>query len=110
MLESKEYEKRLERSNHISHQEFAMKFNSLSGEDYIKFSHFEKKGMRKISAAVAWQCNKTHTYRNRYKKNYILSTCVLLQLMSKPGSWSEVELLFGRNTSELSETLRVSVE
>lgn len=88
ILQSNEYAMYLEWTNRISHQDSSFNLNDLSEQDCLNLFRFEKKYIVRIITAVAWPIIKTHTNRNRYKTNKILSTCVLIHQIYTPGSWS----------------------
>ena len=52
---------------------------------------------------IAWPEAKHRTKRNRYAVTLPLVTCVVLRRLASPTRWADLELLFGLQTSQLSE-------
>lgn len=60
--------------------------------------------------AVRWPSLKVRTGRNSYRVNYIEVTCVVLLRIATPMRWVELELLFGKRWSALSEIFWEALE
>ena len=91
------------RSNRISLTDFTFNFNSLSNfECFVNF-RFCKDDIIKFSRAMGWPSNVTKTSRNGYRLNPILATCIVLRRFAGPCRWVDLEEVFGKHSSQLSE-------
>ena len=57
----------------------------------------------RLVAVMGWPSSRTCTRRNRYSCNPLIATCVILRRLAAPARWSDLEELFGKHASQLSE-------
>lgn len=98
------------RSNRISISSFTFNFNKFSDYDCLSYFRFRKEDISRVMNATAWPTEKTLTSRNRYAVNPVLSTCILLRRLASPARWRDLEEMFGKHASQLSEIFWESVE
>ena len=91
------------RRNRISTASFSFNFNRFSCEDCLSLFWFEKKHIVHLSQIAGWPEEQTCTARNLFGVTPFVATCILLRRMAPPFRWREVEELFGKSASHLSE-------
>jgi nuclease HARBI1 len=96
------------RTIHIASTSF--NFNAFGDADSVKLFRFESKHVGEISSLLGWPLNRTHTTRNRYATCPMLSTCVVLRRLQTPARWYDMERLFGKHASHLSEIFLEALE
>eukprot|EP00171_Calliarthron_tuberculosum_P001768 IDg1768t1 len=106
----KDYESQLLYSRRISASQFTFNFNGLSNFDCLFLFRFEKDHIKNLLTLNGWPSSKTRTMRNRYACDAMLSTCVMLRRLASPCRWKELEILFGKHASQLSEIFWESIE
>jgi len=106
----RDYEGHLIRSRAIDATVFPSKFLSLSDADCLLHFRFTKVDIMRIVPIIAWPEEKTHTSRSRYRTTPLLSTCILLRRMASPCRWKDVEVLFGKHSTQLCELFWETVE
>lgn len=60
--------------------------------------------------AVGWPDDMNKTSRNEYKTCPLLTTLVMLRRLASPCRWSDIECIFGKHSSQLSEIFWEGVE
>jgi hypothetical protein len=60
--------------------------------------------------AIAWPAHRFASTRNRYSVTPLLATCIVLRRLSTPCRWRDLEPLFGKHTSQLSEIFWECIE
>jgi hypothetical protein len=93
----------LRRSNRISASLFSFNFNALSDRDCLSNFRFCKRDITRLLVAFAWPVNVTCTRRSRYAVSPLLGICVGLRRLCTPSRWRDLEELFGKLSSQLSE-------
>jgi hypothetical protein len=63
-----------------------------------------------MMTAIARPAHRFASKRNKYLVNPILATCIVLRSLSTPCRWRDLELLFGKHTSQLSKIFRECIE
>ena len=106
----REYDRQLQRVRHISQSDFFFNFNSISDSDCVFMFRFRKCDVVRMVQALAWPDAVTFTKRNRYSTNPILSTCIILRRLASPTRWRDMELTFGKRSSQLSEIFWEALE
>lgn len=101
---------RQRRVNRLSTTNFTFNFNSLSEEQCLLQFRFTREYVEKMVSVVGWPAGMTHSSRNRYSCSPILCTCVLLRRLATPCRWTDLELLFGKHTPQLSEIFWETLE
>ena len=100
----------LSRSQRVSTSCFSFNFNGLSDRDCLMHFLFRKEDIIRMIPVVAWPESVTHTARNGYGMTAILATCILLRRLATPCRWHDLELLFGKHASHLSECFWETLE
>jgi hypothetical protein len=98
----------IDRSLQIASTSF--NFNIFGDADSLKLFRFETKHVVEISRLLGWPLNRTHTTRNRYDTCPIMSTCIVLRPLQTPTRWYDMEILFGKHASHLSEIFLEALE
>lgn len=93
----------LERSNRLSPASFHFNFNQFNDADCLFQFPFRKEDLIRMVKTIGWLNSNKYTRRNRYSVSTFLITCVLLRRRPSPTRWRDMELLFGKNASHLSE-------
>lgn len=93
----------LHRSNRISMSNFSFNFNGFSNRDCLHLFHFEKQDVTRVMDVIAWPATQKSTKRNRYAVSSILVCCVILRRLATPSRWTDLEGIFGKHSSQLSE-------
>ena len=62
----------------------------------------------KLVDIFAW--GKTRTYRNRYRCNALLATCIVLRRLASPARWEDLAEDFGKFPGQMSEIFWESME
>lgn len=101
--ETNDHALNLERRNRISLTDFSFNFNGLSNFECVANFRFCKSDIERMVRAVSWPTSVTRTSRNGYGTSPILATCILLRRFATPCRWIDLELLFGKQTSHMSE-------
>lgn len=101
--EEKERGLQLARRNRIGLSQFSFNFNSLTENDTLLQFRFRKVDVMRMIDAVSWPPFKSHTCRNRFAVTPLLATCIILRRLSSPARWKDLEMLFGKHSSQLSE-------
>jgi len=91
------------RARAISTTQFSFNFNSLTDAMSLSLFRFRKEDVVRMVRAIAWPGQWTKTKRNRYACDPILVTCLILRRVSSPARWVDMEVLFGRHGSQMSE-------
>ena len=99
----KEKRRLLSRSKNVSLISFESAFRELSDRGCLHLFHFRKADVLRVAALVWWPATRFRKSRIRYKTNKLLSTCVLLCRLSTPIRRHDVELIFLKHSSQLSE-------
>jgi len=105
-----EYSRLIGRSNRISTSSFAFNFNSFSDSECLRQFRFRKADIVKLINALGLDDNYWSTSRNRYMTSGLLTTCVILKRLSSPMNWADLEIMFGKHSSQLSEIFWEGVE
>ena len=92
------------KANRISLSDFSFNFNGLTQLDCLRMFRFEKDDLYKMVDCVGWPWTINTTKRNRYACDPVLVTCIIMRRISSPSRWSDLEILFGRHASQLSES------
>ena len=69
----------------------------------LQLFRFRRVDIYRLVPFIAWPEAKQRTERNHYAVTPLLVTCVVLRRLASPTRWAELELLFGLQTSQLSE-------
>lgn len=59
---------------------------------------------------LAWPLQLHHTMRNRYSCDSLLSTCIVLRQLAYRCQWRDLEEVFGKHASQLSEIIWEGLE
>eukprot|EP00171_Calliarthron_tuberculosum_P002573 IDg2573t1 len=108
--EERELGLQLARRNRISVSNFSFNFNALSDGDALREFRFRKQHVLDMVCVLDWPEGRTHTRRNRFSVTPLLSTCVILRRMATPARWKDLEYLFGKHASQLSEVFWEAME
>jgi len=98
-----EHHRCVRRSLSISQPDFNFNFNRFSDSECVNHFRFDKENVLRIATDVSWPQDWKKTRRNRYSTNTILSTCIVLKRYSMPSRWVDLEDMFGKHASQLSE-------
>ena len=66
--------------------------------------------MIKLVNIIGWPAQARSSTRNKYQVSPLLVACVILQGMSSPGRWADMEDSFGKHVSQLSEIFWEGIE
>ena len=100
----------LERRIAVAQHSFSDCFNNMSDGECLRNFRFQKCDIWRMVNVVGWPSSETHTERNRYSTNPLLSTCIVLNRLSNPSRWYDVEPFFGKHSSHLSEIFWETLE
>lgn len=105
-----DYQRHLSHTRSISTSNYAFNFNALTNSDCVFNFRFEKQDIGTVVRALAWPEGQTHTNRNRYSVSPVLAACIFMRRMASPCRWRDLELQFGKHSSQLSEIFWEAVE
>ena len=108
--QKKEKRRILSRSKNSSLISFESAFREMSDSECCHLFHFRKTDVLRIVAFVGWPATRCKTSRNQYETSPLLFTCVLLCLLSTAMLWHDVELLFAKHFSQISEIFWETLE
>ena len=100
----------LSRSHSISLSRFTFNFNSFNDSECVLYFCFNKANVTRMVDAISRPNTQSHTDRSRCAVYPILATCVILRRLSTPLIWKEIEHLFGKHASQLSEIFCKALE
>jgi nuclease HARBI1 len=100
----------IQRSKRLSISDFSFNFNGFSESDSLSLFRFRKDDVLRMMTAIAWPAHRFASKRNRYSVTPLLATCIVLRRLSTPCRWRDLELLFGKHTSQLSEIFWECIE
>ena len=87
------------RSSTISSTYFIL--NIFSEQESLSLFRFRKAEIGTVADTLG--CTACRTVRNRYKCDVITASCIALRRIASPYRWSDVEFLFGMQSSCLSD-------
>jgi hypothetical protein len=87
------------RTRHIASSNF--NFNSYSDQSCLRDFRFCRKDVPRLVDVIGWVSGRTR--RNRYKCEPLVAICILLRRLAYPCRWSDLEVVFGKHASALSE-------
>ena len=87
----------------ISSSAFNVNFNCLTDGDALPHSRFCKRDIIRMISAVAWLLQKIITKGNRFSVTPLLATCFTLRRLASPARWKDLDILFGKHASQLSD-------
>ena len=91
------------KANHISLSDFSFNFNGVTHLDCLRMYGFEKDDLYKMIDCLGWLLSINTTKRNRYACDPVVVTCIIMRRISSPPRWSDMEIMFARHASQLSE-------
>ena len=100
----------LEQRITVAQHSFSDYFNNMSDGECLHNFRFQKCDIWRMVNVVGWTSSKTHTERNLYSTKPFLSKCVVLNGLSNPLRWYDVEPLLGKHSSHLSEIFQETLE
>lgn len=100
----------LARRNRISATSFLFNFNAYSDADCLFYFRFRNTDICRLVVALAWPEGQTKTDRNRYAVSPIIATCIMLRRLASPARWRDLEAMFGKHASQLSEIFWEGIE
>jgi nuclease HARBI1 len=98
------------RSKCVSTSDFSFNFNCFSDSDCLSLFRFRKSDVLRMVKAIAWPEYRIGSTRNRYSVTPLLDSCILLRRLASPCRWRDLDLLFGKHASQLSEIFWECIE
>ena len=92
----------LDRSNCIAATDFLFNFNRLGDREALQNFRFRVEDIKKLVPILGWPSSKSHTTRNRYSADPIISTCIILRRMAVSDRWEDLAYIFGKHPSQMS--------
>jgi hypothetical protein len=87
------------RTRHIANSIF--NFNAYSEQSCLRYFRFCRKDVPRLEYAIRWNAGRTRL--NRYRCEPLVAICILLRRLASPYRWSDLEIVFVKHASALSE-------
>lgn len=84
-------------------------YDNLTDRAFLELFRFRRKEFERLSEVVGFQ-DGTHTKKNRYAVDPIFSTAIVLRRLASPARWCDLNNLFFRHSSHLSEIFWETIE
>lgn len=100
----------LHRRNRIASSRFPFNFNAFSDEDYLSYFRFKTADIIRLVPIIELRLTETATKPNSFRVTPLHSKYVLLRRTATPCRWRDVETMFAKHSSHLSEIFWETVE
>jgi hypothetical protein len=90
--------------------DFSFNFSCFTDSDCLSLFRFRKSDVLRMVTAILWPEYRISSTLNRYSVTPLLASCILLRRLASPCLWRDLEFLYGKHASQLSEILWECIE